>query len=386
MPLLAIYVLSALTGVGVGIATPLIPLLLRQRGASGSDVGLAASVMFAAVGLAAFVTGPVVDRHGPKPGMVIGSLLFAAALGAMPLAAGYRWFLLLRAIEGAGIGMLTVCLEAAVNLLVRGANRGKALGTYSLVFAGGVAIGPSVGVLFPGARGVPFWIAAFVAAAAGAFVLVTFRNVVAGRAGPDMRYGGLIGTTWGPVAGVLCYALIEVAMMSLYPVYLSSLGMDPRDIGLLFALYASGAVAGPVAVGAISDRVRREGVMVASGLILALSTVLLWIAGARAPLVMLTITMGLAAGAIYPTGLAIIGDRLPADRLGSGNSFYTMAYSAGSIAGPISVGLVIDWYGAGVMFAPLAAVAAMFLALTSVDAYARGRKRHVVARTENALL
>ena len=379
MRLIAIYVLSGLTGVGVGIATPLIPLLLQQRGASGSDIGLAASVMFGALGLAAFATGPVIDRRGPKPGLVIGSLLFAAALATMPLAPDYRWFLLIRGVEGVGIGMLTVCLESAVNLLVTGANRGKALGTYSLVFAGGVALGPSVGVPFSGAAGVPFWIAAAVAAVAGVFVLAAFRNVVVDHPGPSFQYGGLIDRTWGPVAGVLCYALVEVTMISLYPVYLSSLGLDTRYIGLLFALYASGAVVGPVVVGTISDRMRRERVMVACGLILMAATSLLWLSRAPAALVIFTGAMGLAAGAIYPTGLAIIGDRLPTGQLGSGNSLYTMAYSAGSIAGPFSVGLVMDEYGAAVMFAPLAAVAAAFLALAAADAYARGQ--HVVART-----
>ena len=380
MRLLPIYVLSGLTGVGVGIATPLIPLLLQRRGAAGSDVGLAASVMFAAAGAAAFVTGPVVDRRGPKPGMVIGSVLFAAALAAMPLAPGYRWFLLIRAVEGAGIGVLTVCLEAAINLLVTGANRGKAMGTYSLVFAGGVVIGPSAGVLLPVAPAVPFWIAAGGAAAAGTFVLAGFRNVVTTSRGPGTSYGGIIGRAWGPIAGVLCYALIEVTMISLYPVYLSALGFDARGVGLLFALYASGAVVGPIAVAVIADRVRREGLMMVCGVVLALATGLLWLGQAPLPLVALTVAMGLAAGAIYPTGLALIGDRLPAGQLGSANSLYTMAYCAGSIAGPFSVGLAMDRYGTAVLFAPLAAVAVIFLALTVVDAFARGRQ-HVVART-----
>ena len=380
MRLLAIYVLSGLTGVGVGIATPLIPLLLQQQGASGSDVGLAASVMFAAVGLTAFAIGPLVDRHGPKPGLVVGSLLFATALAAMPLAPGFEWFLLMRTVEGAGIGMLTVSLEAAVNLLVTGAHRGKALGAYSLVFAGGVAIGPTVGVLFPGAPGVPFWLAAGVTAAAAGFVFAAFENVI-GRPGAGLQYAGVLERTWGPVAGVLCYALIEVTMISLFPVYLSSLRMDARAIGLLFALYASGAVVGPLVIGTISDRMPRERVMVACGLVLMVATSLLWLARAPAMLVTFTVVMGLAAGAIYPTGLAIIGDRLPAGQLGSGNSLYTMAYSAGSIAGPYSVGLAMDWYGAALMFAPLAVVATALVAVAVADAHARGRQQHVVARS-----
>jgi MFS family permease len=385
MPLLAIYVLSALTGVGIGIATPLIPLLLQQGGASASDVGLAASTMFAAVGLAGLAAGRQIDRRGPKRGMVAGSLLFAAALAAMPLAPGYRWFLVIRAIEGVGIGMLTVCLEAAINLLATDRNRGRAMGMYSLVFAGGVAIGPSVGVLFPGSFGTPFWIAAIVAVAAGTFVLGTFSNVIGGRSTTAPNYSGLVSRTWGPIAAVFCYALIEVTMLSLYPVYLSSFDMEARAIGLLFALYASGAVVAPLVVGTISDRVRRELVLVACGLILTSAVGVLWMSSTPPLLVASTIVMGLAAGAIYPTGLSMIGDRVAAGELGSSNSLYTMAYSTGSIIGPFSVGLTIDRYGAAAMFAPLGAVTVALVALTAVDARARGRQ-HVVARPEDASL
>ena len=380
MPLLPIYVLSALTGVGIGIATPLIPLLLQQRGASGTAVGLAASVMFAAVGLAALATGRVADRRGPKPGMVAGSLLFGVALALMPLAPDYHWFLIVRAVEGLGIGILTVCLEAAINLLVTDRSRGKAMGMYSLLFAGGIAIGPSVGVLFPSGSDVPFWIAAAAAFAAGAVVMSSFRNVVAETPGYEMQYDGLIVRAWAPIVGVLCYALIEVTMLSLYPVYLSFLGLDLGSIGLLFGLYAGGAVVAPLIVGVISDRIRRELVMVACGLILAMSVGALWIVRTPAPLAAATVAIGLAAGAIYPTGLSILGDRVSRAQLGGGNSLYTTAYSLGSIIGPVSVGMVIDRHGASLMFAPLFAVAVAFVALMVVDAHPRSGQRHVVAR------
>jgi MFS family permease len=97
-----------------------------------------------------------------------------------------------------------------------------------------------------------------------------------------------------------------------------------------------------------------------------------------------TVTMGLAAGAIYPVGLSIIGDRLGKAQLGAGNSLYTTAYSLGSIAGPISVGMVMDSYGARVMFAPLLSVAVAFVMFMVVDAFSRGHQAHVVARAKDA--
>jgi MFS family permease len=384
MSLLAIYVLSGLTGMGIGIAAPLIPLLLQQKGASGGAIGLAASIMFAAVAIAALATGRVVDRRGPKPGMVTGCVLFAAALAGMPLAPSYEWLLVVRAVEGCGIGILTVCLETAINLLVTDRNRGKAMGVYSLAFAGGVAIGPSVGVLFPGDFRLPFVVAAVISLAAGAVVVAAFRNITGGARQSDATYEGLIARTWGPLAGVLCYALIEATMLSLYPVYLASRNMEPRHIGLLFALYAGGAVVGPIIVGVISDRIRRERVMVGCGLILAIAVGGLWASQTPASMVTATAIMGVAAGAIYPTGLSIIGDRVAPARLGSGNSLYTTAYSLGSVVGPTSVGVVMDRYDARTMFVPLLTIAVAFVVLMVMDAFSRGRPRYVVARAKDA--
>jgi MFS family permease len=277
-----------------------------------------------------------------------------------------------------------VSLETAINLLVTDRNRGKAMGVYSLTFAGGVAIGPSIGVLFPGEFGVPFQVAAVISLAAGMFVAVMAHNVVADRHDHEGMFDGLIERTWAPLAGALCYALVEVTMVSLYPVYLSSLGLGTTYIGLLFAIYASGAVVAPFIVGAISDRIRRELVMVACGLFLAIGVGALWISDRLPWMVVSTVTMGLAAGGIYPVGLSIIGDRLARAQLRSGNSLYTTAYSLGSIVGPVSVGVLMDRFGARVMFAPLFAVAVAFVALMAVDAHSRGHQPHVVARAKDA--
>jgi MFS family permease len=76
MSLLAIYVLSGPTGIGIGIAAPLIPLLLQQKGASGGAIGLAASVIFAASIVGPTSVGVVMDRYGAR--MMCGPLLTIA--------------------------------------------------------------------------------------------------------------------------------------------------------------------------------------------------------------------------------------------------------------------------------------------------------------------
>jgi MFS family permease len=365
--LTAIYLMSAFAGVGIGIVNPLIPLLLAASGASGSQVGLAATVMFAGLGSAALAAGQMTDRRGPKWGIVLGALVYAAALVLMPSANGFAAFLVIRALEGVGIGVLIVCLEAALNLIVAEKRRGRAMGTYSLVFAAGVALGPTLGVLFQTSVALPFWVASMVVALAGLFMMIAFRNPAFERKTGSLLYTGLFALIWGPILAALCYALVEVTLLSLYPLHLTHLGLEPVRVSLVYSIYASGAVVSPLIAGAVSDRFQRESVMVASGVLLILGTGLVWLSGTMGFIAIATAVMGLASGAIYPIGLAMIGDRTPVYQLGAANSLFTTAYSAGSILGPFSVGVLMDAYGPPVLFAPLMVVGLVFLIFAIAD-------------------
>jgi MFS family permease len=117
----------------------------------------------------------------------------------------------------------------------------------------------------------------------------------------------------------------------------------------------------------VSDRLRRETVMVIAGGLLVIGIVSVWLSASAGWVAITTAVMGLASGAIYPVGLSMIGDRTPPQQLGAANSLFTCAYSTGSILGPFSAGVLIDVYSPSVIFAPLAVVAAAFLALSIVD-------------------
>ena len=240
------------------------------------------------------------------------------------------------------------------------------MGIYSLVFAGGAALGPSIGVLLQSSRTLPFFVSAAIGASAGLFLLAVFDNVVPTKR-HALSYTGLLGWIWGPLLSVLCYALVEVTMLSLFPLYLTHIGLDRRLVSFLFSVYASGAVVSPLIAGVISDRFRRESVMIASAVLLLSGAVFVSFASGPAWLAITIAIMGLAAGAIYPVALSIIGDRTPAPQLGAANSLFTSAYSAGSIVGPFAIGSMMDIYGAQVLFTPLIVVSIAFVVVASAD-------------------
>jgi MFS family permease len=371
MRLFAIYLMSGFAGIGIGIVGPLIPLLLAHTGASGRQVGLAATVMFAGLGAAAFIAGGLTDRYGPKSSIVGGAMVYAAALAALPFGNHFGAFLAIRAVEGIGIGILVVGLEAAINLIVTTQRRGRAMGTYGLLFSGGVALGPVIGLMFESTLTLPFWIAAVATGSAGLFMLFAFQNVIPKKKSEPLLYSGLLGLLWGPVLAALLYALVEVTMLSLYPLYLTHLSLEPRRVSLVFSIYASGAVISPLIAGAVSDRFKRETVMIIAGVVMVFGTVSVWLSETFGWIVPTTALLGLACGAIYPLGLSMIGDRTPPQRLGAANSLFTCAYSAGSILGPFTAGVLMDNYGAPMLFAPLLLVAIAFLFLAFADGASR---------------
>jgi MFS family permease len=72
--------------------------------------------------------------------------------------------------------------------------------------------------------------------------------------------------------------------------------------------------------------------------------------------------LGMCCGALYPLGLALLGDRVPAAELSRANAFYLASNCAGSLSGPVLSGLVIGRFGEPAQF--LAGIAAVLAVLT----------------------
>jgi len=81
--------------------------------------------------------------------------------------------------------------------------------------------------------------------------------------------------------------------------------------------------------------------------------------------------VGACCGALYPLGLALLGERVPASGLARANAWYLACNCAGSLTGPIVIGLAIDRYGLAAQFAVGAAAVLGVLAIGGVGE--RGR-------------
>ncbi len=124
----------------------LFPLYLHDQIGEGADViGLTLSTYLVADILIRTPAGWGADRWGRKPLLLIGILLSALPLLAMPRVESPALFLALNAINGIGAGCIWPAIYAAVADAYGRERYGLVLGIINMVMLGGIALGPIAG-------------------------------------------------------------------------------------------------------------------------------------------------------------------------------------------------------------------------------------------------
>ncbi len=152
---------------GATAVLPLLPLYLRNKGASPATTGFVMAAYFLGAVVMQYVAGRASDRIGRRPVLLAGLVAYSlASLGFLlplaPLAYG-----LMRFVQGAAAGSVEVATLSAVALLVPDAQRGRASSRIYAAQLAGAAIGPMLGAFGGvGAMSVVFVCAAAIATAA----------------------------------------------------------------------------------------------------------------------------------------------------------------------------------------------------------------------------
>src|SRR5260221_5485878 len=90
------------SGTGIGSLLPILPLFLRERGASYSFVGLIVGAALAAQAVGQWPAGWLAERIGRKEMMVLGLLVASAASLMFLLPLSVEWLVAVRFLQGLG--------------------------------------------------------------------------------------------------------------------------------------------------------------------------------------------------------------------------------------------------------------------------------------------
>ena len=243
----ALAMLLGLQPIATDLYLPGLPLLTREFGASMAAAMQTMAALILAFGLAQLVWGPVADRVGRRPVLLLGLTLFTVATLGCALAPSIEALVALRALQGAGVAAAVVCARAMLRDLYEPLEGARVM-SIALTGLGFIAlVGPPLGGAITTLWG---WRASFVASALCAVAVLTFmaraipetlarKNVDATRIAPLLRNWWRIAAhpgfrAWTALIAATYGGLFTLLAGSAF-VYMEVLGLSATAYGLALA-------------------------------------------------------------------------------------------------------------------------------------------------------
>jgi DHA1 family bicyclomycin/chloramphenicol resistance-like MFS transporter len=313
-------VLSAVPTFGIDMILPTLTATGADIGAPPSDVGLAMSVYLLGLGAALLAWGPISDRFGRKPVVVVGCvLMIVASIGCM--SARLLWQLLVfRTLLGAGASGPALAAVTIIRDLFEGA-AARAKMSF-VVFAINIVpmIAPTIGAALLSLGG---WrVIYLVPVAAGCGLLLAMRTFTESTTitpGTRLRPVTIVSTylrvLLHPVClgHILCNAAAAGSVFayitgsSLF--FVNALGFSPNQYGAIFGASSLSVMAGTVLNRRLDARGATPGQLITIGLtlstIVAMCLLVMAMTGGRSAIVVVLVMIGVALsfGLISPNAM-----------------------------------------------------------------------------------
>lgn len=112
--ILLLTVLLSFQPITTDLYLPALPTLTASLGSTIAGAQLTLGVLTVCFGLSQLVCGPLADRFGRRPVLIIGLLLYTAASIANALAPSMTWLVISRGVQGAAMAAAVVCARAVL--------------------------------------------------------------------------------------------------------------------------------------------------------------------------------------------------------------------------------------------------------------------------------
>ncbi len=257
IPLGLLFLMGSLAAIGpfsIDTYLPAMPEIARQMGTSADRVQSTLAAYFVGLALGQLVVGPLADRFGRRPPLLVGLAVYVAASVGCSLAPSVEALMVLRALQAFGACAGLVASRAVLRDLYPPRDMARALSLIMLVMGIAPIVAPMVGSALFARFG---WPAIFVAlavyggltlAATAAFLPETLRGPRAPLRPTAVvgRFAGILADpvflTWA-LAGGIAQAAMFVYISSSSFVFIEVHGLAPDRFALLFGANAVGLIA-----------------------------------------------------------------------------------------------------------------------------------------------
>ncbi len=344
--LVPVFAACAAIGLQAGVAMPLVPLALEREGADKFTIGVVSAAW--AVGMLAFGTRipALAARLGAARAIILAVVIGSAITLAYTVTSGPLAWGILSFLHGVFGGIPWVVSEIWMNVVVEEKRRGRVMAIYAMMVALGMALGPLVlqvvGVYGP----MPFVACAALALLVAVPLLPYWSSAPRITHERDSGYMAVIAVApLAMFAGFSC-GLGEQVAFSFLPVYAVGAGVPPELGALWLSTFVMGNVVLQWPIGWMADHFDRRAVLAGCTVASAALMVLLPFVPAQSHGVVVVILLwGGISFAIYPVGLALMGQHLRGGDIARGNTAYSMLYIVGGLVGRPLTGAAMDVFG-----------------------------------------
>jgi MFS transporter, DHA1 family, multidrug resistance protein len=372
---------------GSFMRVPVVPLYARSFGADAFQVGVINAAFLFMAGIVSLPLGLLSDWLGRKLLIVTGLALAAGSSFLLSFSTSTVQLVAIHLLLGVSMGMFGPTMMSYVADITPATHLGRAYGWYTLALNSGMSVGPAMG------GAVAEWLGfrpVFVLS--GAVILLVFwmtlyflpraRYVLINRpASRDIRALMKDLSKNAPLLSCWLVTLGSCFAMGMYttfvPLFAVEQGMNPGEIGLIFATQALFNALSRVPFGRLSDTVARRSDMVIVGLLgLTVAVASFGIASSMLAFILCAAGLGISIGTAYTAIGAFIPEVVKADSRGLAMGGYNSC---------IYLGMMLSSLGMGALVGDLGYRNCFFIAaltnLVTTGVFYLGMKKSSVVRT-----
>jgi MFS family permease len=365
-PILPVLLGISSAQLALGALSPLISLLLVQRGQPTPAIGLVLSCYFIGFLCGTRFAGRIVERVGHIRSFAVFAALAADAALMHALLDGPVAWAVFRAVSGFALAGVFLVAESWLNHKSDTATRGRTFGAYLVVSWAASAVGP-LGINLAHGEGEGIF-AVIAMGFATALIPMALTLVGNPEIGQRSRFGLKRLVEVSPLGVVACFGagLVNSAFYGMLPVYIERIGLSPAVLSLLLTTALSGGLLTQYPIGWVADHYGRRPVTLAT-MLMALAFALAILAiGARSftALLVLSFLFGGMTAPLYGLGVGQTSDYVAPKDFVAASGGLLFAWALGASAGPAAASAVMAFLGPGGLFVYAVAVLAVIAGFT----------------------
>lgn len=349
------------TVTGVGIVVPLLPIYAKDMGAAGIYVGLIFGSFSFSRTLMLPYFGRMSDRKGRKPFIVAGLAGYTLASLAFLITSSVSSLIVIRFLQGIASAMVMPVVQAYVGEITPEGMEGHSMSMFNLSMFASLSLGPVMGGVIH-----DFWSldAAFICmgllSLAGLVLSVVSlppvdKEYIKYMDRPPIPWPFLVKDT--QIIGFFAYRFVYTSCIGIIwcfmPIFAQSrlpdLSGSATGVLVTLGVFISGLLQLPM--GYLSDRADRRIMVIAGGMICALSMFMMFKSTSYMYLICSVSVFGLGGGISMPPLMALTlvkGNEKHA--MASVMSIITVAHSLGMMAGSMGAGVAMDYFSLDSIF------------------------------------